>query len=49
MKCVLEEKGMQVSMIFKNFKAGPVAPELLKIPADYRQGSALGGFLNLNP
>ncbi len=48
-KCLFEEKGMQVSMVFKDFKAGPVDPELLKIPADYKKGSPLSGFLNLKP
>jgi hypothetical protein len=48
-KCWLEEKGIQVSMFFKEFKAGPVNPELLKIPADYKKGSPMSGFLNMNP
>ncbi|MDD3952625.1 MAG: DUF4412 domain-containing protein [Lentisphaeria bacterium] len=46
-KCLLEEKGMQVSMVFKDFKPGKVDPELLKIPADYKKGSPLSGFMNL--
>ena len=48
-KCLMEEKGMQVSMVFKEFKAGPVDAELLKIPADYKKGSPMSGFMNLNP
>lgn len=48
-KCQMDEKGIQVSMLFKGFKAGAVDPELLKIPADYKKGSPLSGFLNMNP
>jgi len=48
-KCLLEEKGIQVNMLFKDFKAGPVDPELLKVPVDYKKGSPLSGFLNTNP
>lgn len=46
-KCQLEEKGTQVNMFFKNFQVGSVNARLLKIPSDYKKGSAMGGFLNL--
>lgn len=46
-KCQLEEKGTQVNMFFKNFRAGSVNSKLLRIPSDYKKGSAMGGFFNL--
>ncbi|NLF94099.1 MAG: DUF4412 domain-containing protein [Oligosphaeraceae bacterium] len=46
-KCEVMEKGNQVIMLFKNFQSGTVDPKLLQIPADYKQGNVMQGFMNL--
>jgi len=46
-KCEVTEQDNKVLMLFKNFTAGAIDPQLLLIPADYTQGNMMQGFMNL--